>query len=172
VTRAPSPQPDRDLTAPLQLAGSLRRLGSLCYEAVLVVPVLFISAYLFLTLTQSLERQFLRPLLQLWLVGILGIYFMYCWTRGQTLAMKTWHIRLGLPDGSRVPLWRASVRFAVALVGVLLTGVGFFWAAVDREHQFLHDRVAGTRLFSTAKRNKRLRHVDPSSGALNAESAE
>ena len=35
-----------------------------------------------------------RPLLLAFLVVVLGIYFVWCWMRGQTLAMKTWGIRV------------------------------------------------------------------------------
>jgi hypothetical protein len=27
-----------------------------------------------------------------------------------------------------------------------MLGLGFIWAVLDREHQFLHDRLAGTRI--------------------------
>ncbi|MCL5059135.1 MAG: RDD family protein [Candidatus Thermoplasmatota archaeon] len=34
-------------------------------------------------------------------------------------------------------------RFFLALIGLLLAGAGFWWALVDRDRQFLHDRIAG-----------------------------
>jgi uncharacterized RDD family membrane protein YckC len=136
------------------LAGLLRRLGGLCYETILVIPVLFISAYLFLTLTQGVQTQFLRPLLQVWLMAVLAAYFVYCWMRGQTLAMRTWHIRIARPDGTPVTLGQAVLRFMVALIGILLAGACFVWAFIDRDRQFLHDRVAGTRLFNSPRRSK------------------
>jgi len=38
------------------------------------------------------------------------------------------------------------LRFSLALIGLLLAGVGFWWALFDRDRQFLHDRIVGTRL--------------------------
>jgi len=128
--------------------GLLRRVASIAYEAILLVPVLFISSYLFLTLAQSANGPLKRPLFQLWLVCVLAVYFVYCWTRGgQTLAMKTWRIRLAQVDGSPIGVGQATARFLLALWGVLLFGVGFWWALIDRDRQFLHDRISGTRLF-------------------------
>ena len=66
-----------------------------------------------------------------------------------TLPMKTWHMRLEKVDGSRVVLPRALLRAALATAGYLLLGVSVIWAFIDRDRQFLHDRLAGTRLVST-----------------------
>jgi uncharacterized RDD family membrane protein YckC len=120
----------------------------LFYDGLLLVPVLFISSYLFLTLTQPLQGTAAhRPLFQAWICLVLGVYFVYCWTRsGQTLAMKTWRIRVVRQDGGLVEMRRALVRYVIALVGTLLVGVTFWWALFDRARLFLHDRLAGTRL--------------------------
>jgi len=120
----------------------------LVYEAILLIPVLFIAAYLFLALTHAARTPVVHALFQLWLLGVLATYFAYCWRRGgQTLAMKTWHIRLARRDGATLSTREALARFALALWSVSLLGAGFWWAFVDRERQFLHDRLVGTRLY-------------------------
>jgi len=87
-------------------------------------------------------------LLQLWLLIVVGAYFVYCWHKsGQTLAMKTWQVRVARADGSGLPVSLAAGRFLLAVCGLLFCGAGFVWAFVDRDHQFLHDRLLGTRLF-------------------------
>ena len=84
-----------------RLAGLLPRFASLGYEAILIIPVLFIAAYLFLALTQAARTPLLHLLFRLWLLAVLGLYFVYCWRHGgQTLAMKTWRIRVARKDGS------------------------------------------------------------------------
>jgi uncharacterized RDD family membrane protein YckC len=40
----------------------------------------------------------------------------------------------------------AAIRFVLALTGILFAGIGLWWALIDRDKQFLHDRIAGTRL--------------------------
>jgi uncharacterized RDD family membrane protein YckC len=81
----------------------------------------------------------LRRELQLFIVIVLAGYFLWCWLRGgQTLAMRAWRIRL-----VDVTPARALLRFVIA--GLFLP-LSILWALVDRDRQFLHDRLAGTRL--------------------------
>ena len=61
--------------------------------------------------------------------------------------MKTWRLRLARSDGRPLTRKQAWLRYGLAVPGLLLFGVGFLWAFVDRDSQFLHDRLAGTRVF-------------------------
>jgi uncharacterized RDD family membrane protein YckC len=65
--------------------------------------------------------------------------------------MKTWHLRLVSADGSPLTLRQAILRFVFALPGTLL-GIGILWALFDRERQFLHDRLARTKIILTVDR--------------------
>jgi len=49
-------------------------------------------------------------------------------------------------EGAALSTGRALRRYIWALVSVGLGGTGFAWALLDRERQFLHDRLAGTRI--------------------------
>ena len=72
-----------------------RRLASFLYEGVLLFGVVMIAGYLYSSLTQ--QRHALQGTLglQLFLFVVLGIYFVWFWSHGgQTVAMKTWHIRV------------------------------------------------------------------------------
>ncbi len=134
-------------TAPGPLASLARRSGSLVYEALLLAAVLFLCTWVFLFFAQSLDRAIARPLLQLWLLFLTGVYFCYCWSRGgQTLPMKTWRIRLVTAGGGPVTVGTAVVRYLLALLSLGAGGLGFAWSLMDRDRQFLHDRIAGTRL--------------------------
>ncbi len=111
--------------------------------------MLFISAYLFLAFAHDVRTPILHTLFQLWLLGVLGVYFAYCWHRGgQTLAMKTWHVRVARRDGSALSAREAAARFLLAVWSLALLGAGFWWGLVDRDRQFLHDRLMGSRLYS------------------------
>lgn len=111
------------------------------------MPVLFLAAYLFLAVAQDARTGLVHTLFQVWLALACGGYFVYCWVKGgSTLPMKTWHLRLAQADGSAVGWRRAWLRYAFALPGALLFGAGFWWAFIDRDRQFLHDRLAGTRV--------------------------
>ena len=64
--------------------------------------------------------------------------------------MKTWRIRVVARKGHARLLPKAALlRFFYALL-LVPTMVGIFWALVDRDRQFLHDRLAGTILVDAA----------------------
>jgi uncharacterized RDD family membrane protein YckC len=121
--------------------GLARRLASMVYEAVLLFAVGFFAAWLFFFASGGRDATAgaARPLLQIFIILVFAAYFMWCWVRGgQTLAMKAWGIRL-----VDVTPGKAVLRFLLAL---LLLPASVAWALLDRDRQFLHDRLAGTRL--------------------------
>ena len=134
------------MSAPAPRAPALaRRLASLLYEALLVVALMFIATFPFLAFFGDATHGWRRHLLQAWIVFVVGAYFVWFWTRGgQTLPMKTWRMRLVRQDGAPVGTARAIHRYVVAILGSAALGLGFLWALVDRDRQFLHDRLAGT----------------------------
>jgi uncharacterized RDD family membrane protein YckC len=122
-------------------------MAAMIYESLLVTAVIFIAALPFLYVVGNAETGWRHLAFQLYLLGVLFAYFSAFWLRsGQTLAMKTWRIRLVDRAGGTISLKQAALRFALALVGLMLAGAGFWWALFDRDRQFLHDRLAGTRL--------------------------
>jgi uncharacterized RDD family membrane protein YckC len=128
------------------LAGIWRRLAALAYEAILLFAIVFISGYLFVALAGRSPQGWLRWLFYAYLLGVCGAYFVFCWVRsGQTLAQKSWGLRVTGADGSLLPWRKAVVRYLLALASVG-SGIGLLWAIFDSQHQFLHDRLAGSRL--------------------------
>ncbi len=159
-------QPSDALTAP----GLSRRLACWMYEGVLMFGVVWISAYLFSTLSQSRNAMDNRLGLQIFLFIIFGIYFVWFWHKGQTLAMKTWHLRVVGLDGQAISQKRAMARYVLSWLwfvpplaaiapfklsggemGVIVVGWVSVYALLTRFHsqrQFVHDALAGTRLIS------------------------
>ena len=128
----------------------LRRLASMLYESILLFAVAFIGTWVFQFASGTLRIEGWRiHLLQLFLLALFAAYFLWCWLRsGQTLAMKTWRIRLVAKDGhARLQPRAALLRFFYAIL-LVPTAIGIFWAMVDRDRQFLHDRLAGSLLVS------------------------
>jgi uncharacterized RDD family membrane protein YckC len=128
--------------------GMLRRLASMLYESILLFAVAFLATWLFQFAAGTLRIEGWRMhVLQLFLLAVFALYFLWCWLRGgQTLAMKTWRIRLVSKRGhGKLAPAAALLRFACAAV-LVPTTIGIFWALVDRDHQFLHDRLAGSLL--------------------------
>jgi uncharacterized RDD family membrane protein YckC len=128
--------------------GISRRLASMLYEAILLFAVAFLATWVFQFAAGTLRIEGWRMyLLQIFLLVVFAAYFLWCWLRGgQTLAMKTWRIRLVAKDGhARLAPKAALLRFLYALL-LVPTLIGIAWAYVDRDRQFLHDRLAGSLL--------------------------
>lgn len=146
------------------------------YELVLLFALLAIAALPLTIVFGGLTEGWRRWAFQAYLVAVLGAYFVFNWTRsGQTLAMKTWRIKVTASTGDSVTLPSAIIRFlaALALAAPALTALLVFsryrthfwalswtvlpllatwlWARFDSEGQFLHDRLAGTRLIQIPK---------------------
>ena len=59
--------------------------------------------------------------------------------------MKTWRMRVVTEDGEPLSPGRAFRRYLLAIPG-MLSGISLLWPVFDKERQFLHDRLAGTRI--------------------------
>ncbi len=134
------------------LAASIgRRLASLTYECLLLIAVLAVAWLLpHALLGMVWQRQAPAGVVWLHFLIVPGVYFTWLHRHGgQTLAMQTWKLKLvDARTGGRVSLGQAWLRYALAWTSLLGCGLGFCWALVDRDRQFLHDRLAGTRVVS------------------------
>ena len=141
------------------------------YEGMLLFGVVFIAGYLFSTLSQTRNALDNRHALQAFIFLVFGIYFVWFWSKGQTLAMKTWNIRLVNLQGEAVSQKRALLRYVLAWVWflppllvlapwemnaletiVIVVGWIMVWAILSRFHpdgQFWHDAFAKTRLVTS-----------------------
>ena len=141
------------------------------YEGMLMFGVVFLAGYLFGTLSQTRNAMDNRNALQAFLFVIFGIYFVWFWAKGQTLAMKTWNIRVVDMHGKGISQPRAMARYALSWVWLLpplgaaavfglpgpevaVIAIGWVavWAILSMLHpqrQFWHDALAGTRLVSS-----------------------
>jgi len=138
--------PAADQVHPVR-AGLGRRLLAMLYDALLVFAVAFFAGLTFYAIGGGAQAGLRRHAFQAWLFIVLGCYFVLCWRRGGgTLAMHTWRLRLVRRDGARVGLAQAWLRYMLAWPSLLLLGAGVLWALLDRDRQFLHDRLARTRI--------------------------
>jgi uncharacterized RDD family membrane protein YckC len=153
-----------------------RRIISMVYEAFLLLAVEMLATALYMLVTGNRQD----PIFQhgrnavLFLVAL--AYFVHCWTdSGHTLAMKTWRIKVVQPGYASVPLKIAVLRYFLAWgwflpallvcsaaglhdkrqIGIALLVGMVAWALtafLDKDRQFLHDKLAGTRLVSLPPR--------------------
>ncbi len=164
------------MTAPASLTapGIRRRLASLFYEAFLAFAIALATAFVFSVLTQMRHALHGRVALAVVIALVWGLYFTWSWTKGRTLPMQTWRMRIVDAEGRPITLRRAWLRYALASLWVLPPVVAFAWqgvtgwkpvtlalfvwmlawALLSRLHpqgQFWHDAWAGTRLVDAPK---------------------
>lgn len=153
-----------------------RRMAAWVYEGLLLMGVVFVAGYLFGTLSQTRNALDNRHALQAFLFVVFGIYFVWLWAKGQTLAMKTWDITVLDRSGKPLTQMRALLRyfaswlwFLPALIAgelfslsaresiVITLGWVAVWAILSGLHpqrQFWHDALAGTRLVLAPRQKK------------------
>jgi uncharacterized RDD family membrane protein YckC len=162
----------------LQTPGLWRRMACWLYEGMLLFAVVFVAGWLFSTLGQMRDAMdSRRHLLQAFLFVVFGVYFVWFWAKGQTLAMKTWNIRLVDRAGRPVTQGRALARYLLSWVwflpplatiapfklsgaesALLISGWVVVWALLARFHprqQFWHDAWAGTQLVTSRPMSRR-----------------
>lgn len=129
-----------------------RRLTSFFYEGLVVFSICLIGFLLPQIVFSGFGMQSTGKGLWLHVGLLLMVYFLWCWLNGgQTLPMKTWRLRLVSEDGNRLRPAQALLRYLAAWPSVCLAGIGIFWALIDKDQQFLHDRLAGTRIVDVPK---------------------
>mgnify|MGYP000461554101 CR=1 FL=1 len=158
-----------------QQTPSFIKLGAcFIYDALAVIALCFVSALAVIILIGDASHGLKRYLLQIVLWLAIGIYFVWCWKKtGQTLAMKTWHIRVldtsGRPLSQARAFWRyllswvwilppmlitAPLQLPATEVAVLVLGWILIWAVLSRfqsRGQYWHDVWAGSQLVDVQK---------------------
>lgn len=151
-----------------------RRLMAMLYDLLLIAAVEFFANFLFIFVTGNRQTPLFQHLGTALFFVVAAAYFMHAWTgSGFTLAMKTWRIKLVKVGHARVPFPNALLRHVLAwgwllpalfvahtcklsrgqtgiavMVGIVVWALTAF---LDRERQFLHDKLAGTRLIQLPK---------------------
>ena len=159
-----------------------RRLISIVYESLLALAVLFLPFLVFELVVQGAHTPLTEHMRQCLAFLVMGAYFIHQWSReGQTLAMKTWRLKLVLPGHAHVPLRVAAYRYVLSwmwlLPGILVSyaldlqhgqalsavGIGMLaWSATalfTGNGQFLHDKLLGTQIVQLPAPAKKGRKV-------------
>jgi uncharacterized RDD family membrane protein YckC len=157
-----------------------RRYAALGYEGLLLAAIVLLVGFLTLPALPpaSGERPVLavpplsaRVLAACFVFAAAGLYCTWSWTGGRrTLPMKTWRLAIVRAGGGAVDAKTAVARYVAAWIGpaaalvayaalqpaslgahaAWLVPVGYLWPLVDPDRQFLHDRIAGTRIVTAS----------------------
>jgi len=159
-----------------------RRLISMIYDLLLLTAVEIFAVAIYTLITLNLHWAIFDVLRSVVVVATAGAYFVHAWSgSGHTLAMKTWRIKVVQLGAAKVPRKVALKRFGLAwgyvapalliswALGLWTTRAGsstaillvignvIAWsltAFLDKDRQFLHDKLAGTRLIELPKKSK------------------
>ena len=134
----------------IELPTLTRRLLCMLYEGLVVFSILLIGFLMPQIVFNAFGLVMGGRLLLLHIFLLLMTYFVWCWVNGgQTLPMKTWKMRVANRDGGPLRPTQAILRYLAAWPSFLLGGIGIIWVLFDHDKQFLHDRIAGSRIVST-----------------------
>ena len=133
--------------------GFFRRLAALFYDLVLLFGVLMIAITIVIVPYELIvdapfphDEGLHRFGLRLYLIATSVLYFGFSWVRtGQTLGMRTWHLRLVCEDGSGLRPRDALMRSAWAALCLAPAGAGLLWMLIDRDRLTCYDRLSRTR---------------------------
>ena len=127
--------------------GLLRRFGAMFYDFILLIAVLFFASLLIvLPFGITIEhRLYFLFIAYIYLVSFL--FYGWFWTHGgQTLGLKTWHIRLISENGGSVNWKQAMLRYLASIICWLSAGAGFLWCYTNPERLAWNDLLSKTRL--------------------------
>lgn len=152
-----------------------RRLAAFLYEGVLLFGLVMVVGLIYsIAVDQRHGLQGRQGMMAVQFLA-LSAYFMWLWTHGgQTLALKTWQLRLVTPDGGTLSPLRALLRYltswlwfippllltwlagwhdkgtmTAAVLGWVVLYASLTWVLPSR--QFLHDVISGTRVIDNCK---------------------
>jgi len=159
-------------TGALMAPSLRRRMAAFVYEGLLLFGIGLVPGAigaLFFALTGQRHPLQSETSLRVITLFIYAVYFTWFWSsRGQTLAMQTWHLRVVTAGGERLTQARALCRFVAAcawfapaavlahlngwtgwsaLAAVAIGVIAYaLLALLHPQRQFWHDALCGTRL--------------------------
>lgn len=139
-----------------------RRFAAMIYDGFVLLALSFAYGAVMTTIAaqqnaaptnmDSHQPMFDNPLFGLgWLATIMGFYIIF-WRRfGQTIGMKTWHLKVvsAKPENTtlqRLPWLECFLRSISSLMGFGLFGFSYIVGAISPTGDCWHDKISGTRV--------------------------
>lgn len=148
----------------------LRRMAAFTYEGVVLFGLVMVFGAIYSITTNQTHGLHGRNGMQAAMFLVLALYFIWFWTHGgQTLAMRSWQLRLVSAQGGPITLKQALIRFMLSwvwfipslltswlanwhqtklLYGAMLVWIGMYalLSKLQPQQQFWHDSICGTRV--------------------------
>ncbi len=133
--------------------GLISRFAACVYEFLSLIALWLFCTAIFMMIFGSPETGLKRLLLQTVLWLLTGAYFIRCWVAtGQTLAAQAWKLKVVDQHNNALTVSLATLRYLLATSSLMAFGVGYWWAFIDKNRLFLHDRILKTRLIKVNKK--------------------
>jgi len=125
-------------------AGLLRRLAAMLYDGLIVVALWMFTLILIVPLVNGPVGG--APLQSLFFLELFAFQVYFWLTRGQTIGMLAWRLRLSSATGATVTLRQLTIRFFASLLALLCLGIGYLWILFDTQRRSWGDIASGTRI--------------------------
>lgn len=153
--------PTQSEKPPLRAAGFFTRLEAWIIDLVLIAliglgAVALIRLIIRFFLAPFVNREIVFDTQAPWFgLGLLVFYYIFFWALlGFTPGKFLLGLRIVRPDGRKIGLGRAIVRFIGYWISAVFLFVGFLWIIFDRRRQGWHDKLADTQVIYTWERKQ------------------
>jgi uncharacterized RDD family membrane protein YckC len=144
------------------VAGLLRRLAALLYDAFLVAAIWMALGFAMQFVVGPNTNHLVDGQVQTdpvigailfvgEVVSAAGFYIWFWMRTGQTLGMLAWRIKAVSSDGSLMSLKQALLRFVIAWPSFFCFGIGYLWHYLDKHGNTIHDILSGTQVIVVPK---------------------
>ncbi|MFY9179187.1 MAG: RDD family protein [Venatoribacter sp.] len=129
-----------------------RRLAALAYDSLVVLALFILVGFIIQGIYAPLHQgepigELPRPVVLTILFSVCFLYYSHSWRKaGQTIGMKAWRIKLVNTQPKPIQLSQCMLRTGMGLFSLLIVGLGFFWALLDKQQRSWHDMASLTRV--------------------------
>jgi uncharacterized RDD family membrane protein YckC len=121
-----------------------RRIASMLYDSVLIVALLIVMSLPLISFNIQ-ENIILKTTVQVYSYLIIQYFFVWFWVNSSgTLGMKSWKIKIVDNNGNKITYRKAILRFNIAIISILIFGIGFILSIFRKDRKCLHDIISKT----------------------------
>ena len=114
------------------------------YDAMIVLAIWLLTLFVGVAIHNGAV---VGPFVQSVLFVELFAFFAYFWvSRGQTVGMLAWNLRLETDTGTALRPAQALLRFIGALLSFATLGIGYLWMYVDPDRRTWPDMLSKSRV--------------------------
>lgn len=136
----------------LPTASLWRRLAALTYDSLVIIALLILTGFVvngiyYATHNGEFAGELPASVVLTMIFVICFFYYSHSWRKGgQTIGMKAWKIYLVNTQPKPIQLSQCMLRTGMGFFSIMLGGLGFLWALLDKQQRSWHDIASLTRV--------------------------